>query len=215
MNEGTICLIDGCDLRASCKGMCHRHYFRNWAAGKYRRRRLPIMCDIRACLEPATRVGMCSAHYGWIRQAHMLNTNPEARRKRVANSVRYNKAHPENAARHVKRWHRITNWHKKMAFTCSSDAKRRGFPCDLDADYIKSLWEQQKGLCYWLGIPMVPSLDNKAPARPSLDKLDPPKGYTRGNVVLTTMFANMGRNSCSAEAFREFIANMRATIRNY
>ena len=60
---------------------------------------------------------------------------------------------------------------------------------------------------------MVPSIETRDPRRPSLDRLDEKIGYVRGNVVLTTTFANMGRSAYSAEKFAAFVAELKDQIR--
>lgn len=80
-----------------------------------------------------------------------------------------------------------------------------GIEPDIDSEFILQLFEEQKGLCYWLKVPMVPSVHTRDPQRPSLDRLDCLRGYTRDNVVLCTAFANMGRRDASAERFAEFV----------
>jgi len=39
---------------------------------------------------------------------------------------------------------------------------------------------------------------------PSVDRIDDSKGYVRGNVVLTTRFANLGRGNFNEDDFKEF-----------
>ena len=40
---------------------------------------------------------------------------------------------------------------------------------------------------------------------PSIDKIDPEGGYVKDNVVLSSYFANAGRNECDAQIFAESI----------
>lgn len=211
------CMVDGCVKTVSSRGLCALHYRREWSRGRFKKRRLPLICYAPRCCEPATRKGLCSAHYSYIRQAHRLATDPAYRAKRNRQSAESVRRHPEHKdARNAvsTRWHRLTNWQAHIAGACLHDAKRRHFPCDIDEPYIKLLWEQQLGRCHWLGIGMVPSVVNRHPLRPSIDKLDPSKGYTRGNVVLCTMFANMGRNNFPADAFRAFVEELRAEMKD-
>ena|SRR5579859_1542065 len=133
-----------------------------------------------------------------------------------ARAKAYRKANPEKAraadkaskAKALKsRWHIMAAQH----FTHPSKVARFG-PPDIDGDYMLDLFEQQQGLCYWLGIPMVPSGGKRDPQRPSVDRLDNSKGYVRGNVVLACMFANMGRSQLEADWFRVFVEVLRARM---
>jgi hypothetical protein len=214
MDETTICLKDGCDRQAICRGLCGNHYRSAWRAGRYKVRRLPIICEIRGCDWLACRQGMCHKHWAWIRQAHRLATDPVYRANRNRQAGECIKRHPEYKERRAKgttRWQRETNWHDYLFKSCRTDAKRRQYPCDIDADYLLSLWRQQGGRCYWLGIELVPSVTVRDPRRPSVDKLDPSKGYTRGNVVIASMFANLGRSNFPADEFRKFADELMGT----
>ena len=80
-----------------------------------------------------------------------------------------------------------------------------GRTCKLDEQFLLALFNRQGGLCYWYGIPMVPSSEKKDPQNPSVDRLDTSRGYERDNVVLCTQSATYGRNSYSAEVFAAFV----------
>jgi len=56
---------------------------------------------------------------------------------------------------------------------------------------------------------MVATENSKDPQQPSLDRLDPEKGYVKGNVVLTCLAANFGRNRTNIERFKEFVELLR------
>jgi len=194
--------------------MCQRHYINAWKQNRYRRTRLPIVCFVRDCTAPATRQGMCKPHYDWVRQAHMLATRPEVRADRARRAIAWCRANPERAEAHRTRWRRVNAWERVLALYCQAEARRAGYTCDFDDDYVRELWAAQGGICHWLGVPMVPSVVTRDPRRPSIDKLDPARGYTKGNVVLCTAFANMGRNSYPAKDFAVFASELRSQIAN-
>ena len=81
---------------------------------------------------------------------------------------------------------------------------------NLDRAFILDMFERQMGLCYWFGIPMVPTASHRDPQRPSLDRLDNARGYTKDNVVLACAVANIGRSSATIERFTEFCKLLRA-----
>ena len=73
-------------------------------------------------------------------------------------------------------------------------------------DYINYLYKKQKGKCYWLGIDL--DLINVGTLRyVSLDRLNNKKPYIKGNVVLSTRFANLGRNIATKDDMFIFVNN--------
>lgn len=74
----------------------------------------------------------------------------------------------------------------------------------INLEYLETLKINQNGLCYWLKIPIDFSMNDKL-RKPSLDRLDNSLGYVPGNVVLTTLFANLGRRDSSSKEMKHFI----------
>ena len=139
--------------------------------------------------------------------------NPEKERERFK---KYCESNPETArgsSRAVKDRYLVERWDYLLVKSSKHKERTARFgPSDLDEAYLRELFAQQNGRCYWLGIPMVPSAVKRDPRRPSVDRLDNSKGYVRGNVVLTTMFANMGRSQLDAESFRAFVEELRISL---
>jgi hypothetical protein len=100
---------------------------------------------------------------------------------------------------------KIKNWHKRIYFDALKSKKKKNLPFDISPEYILLLYKKQKGLCHWFKVKMQPSLNIKDPQMPTLDRLDRCKGYTRGNVVLATFAANIGRNETNTKRFKEFV----------
>lgn len=76
--------------------------------------------------------------------------------------------------------------------------------CDIDLVYLKTLWEEQRGICPLTGwlLRLTPTMNRGGPARPdnaSLDRIDNSKGYVRGNVRFIALIANYARNSFTDE----------------
>jgi len=77
---------------------------------------------------------------------------------------------------------------------------RKKWKTDVDALYIKKIWEQQRGKCALSNIKMLP-LRPKAtgtfiygprhPLKPSLDRIDPLRGYVKGNVRWVCLLVNL------------------------
>ena len=109
-----------------------------------------------------------------------------------------------------------SDWAYRMMANISSRTKRRIRPYSNDfkkaiykdhnitKQYIQELRIKQKGLCYWTKIPIDFTLEDKL-RKPSLDRIDNNKGYEIGNVVLTTLFANLGRRDATANEYVMFL----------
>jgi|TARA_R110001606_G_C15014667_1_gene608905 hypothetical protein len=76
----------------------------------------------------------------------------------------------------------------------------------INGAFLESMKQEQKGMCYWLNIPLDFTLKDKL-RKPSLDRLDNSKGYEIGNVVLTTVFANTGRRDATIKEMKGFVDN--------
>lgn len=78
---------------------------------------------------------------------------------------------------------------------------------------LEQIWNEQEGKCYWFGVTLDldllynshPDWRPKHPLAPSIDKIDPDGDYTKDNIVITTRFANFGRNVCEFDRFREIV----------
>lgn len=84
---------------------------------------------------------------------------------------------------------------------------RKGDPeSDLTTEYVVSLWNKQNGLCYYTGLPMTfpVGLGQPIPESASLDKLDPLRGYKRGNVVWACYQANTSKGRRTEQEFYDF-----------
>jgi hypothetical protein len=106
------------------------------------------------------------------------------------------------------------NWTYRIMSTISSRTKRtprdgydrKSIMTDhqINTKFLHNLKNKQNGLCYWTNIPIDFSLSDKL-RKPSLDRLDNRKGYTTDNVVLTTLFANLGRRDATIVEYKFFL----------
>lgn len=86
----------------------------------------------------------------------------------------------------------------------SNRAREIGVPFDLDSKYLLSIWESQNGRCYYTGeeISFLNTTVNKNsphPLVPSLDRVNPALGYTKGNVVWCAYVINRMKNEFDEE----------------
>jgi hypothetical protein len=111
-----------------------------------------------------------------------------------------------------------SNWKYRLISTLSTKktaknnplAKRNGkihyVEDNINGAFLEELQKKQNGMCYWLKIPMDFTLKDRL-RKPSLDRLDNNIGYTKSNIVLTTLFANTGRRDATIEEMATFLKN--------
>lgn len=82
--------------------------------------------------------------------------------------------------------------------------------CDLDVEYLKKVWDEQQGICPLTGWNLIPPKGTKKgwdvsdPSNASLDRIDPNKGYVRGNVRFIAYMANIAKHKFSDEQLIRF-----------
>lgn len=82
---------------------------------------------------------------------------------------------------------------------------------DINSEYLKELWNQQKGICPYTGINLIPQLLSKSVNKDnpfiyaSLDRIDSSKGYIKGNVEFVSIGINLLKNKFSKEVTINFI----------
>lgn len=96
---------------------------------------------------------------------------------------------------------RETNWNHYLF----SLVKRRDPNTDLSPEYIKEMWDKQNGLCFWFKIPMTITHKHKFPSKPSIDRIDNNKPYTKDNCVICCYSANIGRNTNNVDDWNDFL----------
>lgn len=121
----------------------------------------------------------------------------------------FRKAGSKNIQKYVKECFTCLNlnWQKKIADQVLMRGKLANLGINrITIDYINYLYKKQKGKCYWLGIDL--DLINVGTLRyVSLDRLNNKKPYIKGNVVLSTRFANLGRNIATKDDMFIFVNN--------
>ena len=80
---------------------------------------------------------------------------------------------------------------------------------------LKDQYNKQGGKCYWMGYKFNPNdiFESRNNAAMSCDRLDNDKGYVKGNFVITTRFANLGKRTMSNRKFRIFMERWKADVR--
>ena len=108
--------------------------------------------------------------------------------------------------------YRDANWEYRLLTNAKVNQKRKNLEFTLDRAFLKLLWSRQKERCFWTQVPMLKSGPPKHPQKVSLDRIDPSKGYTEENVVLTCQFANLGKCDVDIRTFFGFLQVLRSTF---
>jgi hypothetical protein len=87
--------------------------------------------------------------------------------------------------------------------------KKRGYGCDLTVQFLKQLWEEQRGICPFTGWKLIlpkdsEEFENKNIANASIDRIDNSLGYMQGNVRFISVMANFARQTYSDEELIAF-----------
>jgi hypothetical protein len=87
--------------------------------------------------------------------------------------------------------------------------RNKGYGCNLTVEYLKSLWDLQKGICSFSNWSLILPQDSDGwlefkPNNASLDRIDNSKGYVEGNVRYVALMANYARNLFSDEQLIDF-----------
>jgi len=94
-----------------------------------------------------------------------------------------------------------------------SRCRNNNIPCDIDTDYVLSLLKSQNNKCSRTGFTFIINDGGKErkrhPHQPSLDRIIPELGYTKGNVQLVCLMYNLCKNIWSDEEVKQFAKAIR------
>ena len=115
-------------------------------------------------------------------------------------------------SRHRNPWLKLL---RKVQLCGSRNASRSRIKAvTITEDDLHKQWNKQDGKCYWLNIPMniddVYTTNN--PFAPSVDRLHNDKDYHADNIVICTMFANLGRGRLDEQSFTLFVKYLKDHI---
>lgn len=90
------------------------------------------------------------------------------------------------------------------------NAKKRFKDFDLDLEYLKEVWENQKGICPYTGISLVlPENGNldmiPLSKRASIDRIDSKKGYVKGNIQFISTPINYMKSTMTDLQTKQFL----------
>lgn len=100
-------------------------------------------------------------------------------------------------------------WYMKVIRQSSKQSNKE---YDVDCEYLKDLWEEQKGICPFTNKSLIlrtHSKDSlKNPYSASVDRIDNTKGYVKGNIRFVALIYNYARNIFSDDEVINFCNNV-------
>jgi hypothetical protein len=95
-------------------------------------------------------------------------------------------------------------------------AKVRGLNFDIDVDWVLAQAEKQRHRCALTGIPFlapVKSASSRSPFAPSLDRIEPSKGYTKDNLRIVVLAVNVMMLDWGCDLFERVVSGYSFTKR--
>jgi hypothetical protein len=127
----------------------------------------------------------------WRKQYYSNNKNKITKRNaqyRIDNGMWYNKS-IDHRLRYVIQLGKIR-------------AKKKNIKWDISLKFLKELWDKQKGLCAYSGVPL--SFEDNHPHTISLDRIDSSKEYTEDNVQFVCTIVNYVKQRFDENVFFTF-----------
>lgn len=92
------------------------------------------------------------------------------------------------------------------------NSQKKNVKFDLTVEFLLELWNKQKGCCYYTGMEMKKAIKQAGSHdwdSPSLDRLEPSKGYVVGNVVFCTYAVNSFKQSLNEKQFKDVLKSIK------
>lgn len=94
---------------------------------------------------------------------------------------------------------------RKLVNSIRSRCKSKNLDCDITAEWVLKKWEDTEGCCERTGIPFVlRSKGNAECFSPSIDRVDPKKGYTVDNCQLVIWMYNAAKGQGTDDDVKYF-----------
>lgn len=125
------------------------------------------------------------------------------REKILAQAKIWAKANPDKRKKNQTDWIQ-NNPEKRLWHSAKRRSHLRGIPFDLlPTDIVIPKY------CPYLGVELTHEQGKgKLPTQPSLDRIDPTKGYTKDNIQVISFLANAMKQNASEEQLRIFAQNV-------
>jgi CRISPR/Cas system Type II protein with McrA/HNH and RuvC-like nuclease domain len=99
--------------------------------------------------------------------------------------------------------------HKTWITPIFSNLKTKHPETDITREWIQEQFDRQNGRCFYTGIKMIITKENRYLFKPSMERIDCSKPYTRDNCVLVCLGSNLGRNDIELSEYLKFIESLR------
>ena len=88
----------------------------------------------------------------------------------------------------------------------TKDKERSTKQVSVSLQYLKDLWDKQKGICPYTGWSLIlkPNKGKAVPSQASIDRINNLQGYVPGNIQFISVIANYAKNSFSEEDLFKF-----------
>lgn len=91
---------------------------------------------------------------------------------------------------------------------CTRVSLDQRFRCERREDrvtkeFLEDMYDMQDGKCFWLGIPL--DIESDSLSKVSVDRINNDMPYQKDNVVLASVFANVGRSNYTVLEFIELL----------
>lgn len=129
-------------------------------------------------------------------------------------SREYSKTHPQKLLtkeqyQRARELHVGDIWEKigDTIARCKRKCLKNNLPFNITTDYLLNLYNQQNGKCYYTNENMVVTIGTRTLLlnTASLEKLNPIKGYTIGNVVWCTYLVNTMKQNMNELEFYKYL----------
>lgn len=97
----------------------------------------------------------------------------------------------------------------RAIFNNTKERKHKGL--DISFQDLVDLWEKQKGLCAYSGVPMTWDDSNRY-TTVSIDRIDSSKGYVRGNIAFCCFTVNIMKSNMPVEHFLWWCRNVSSKL---
>lgn len=93
-------------------------------------------------------------------------------------------------------------------------SKKKNLPFNITKEYLKELWDKQKGKCAISGLDMTFEQGNgRISTNLSIDQINPKEGYTIGNIQLVCMAINQMKSDLNMDEVYMFCEGILKTLK--
>lgn len=124
---------------------------------------------------------------------------------RYESNKKYKLAHPEKQRESARRW-QLNNYPKMLFNSAKTRAMKAGLEFTISLEDIKI-----PEYCPILGIKIIPLGNRKEGHGASIDRIDSTLGYTKNNIQIISLRANLLKSNATIEELEKIISFMKNT----